>query len=252
VTWAVVPFRGPGGKRRLAPILDEPGRRVLAEAMLADVLAALVACAAVDRIVVISPPPLAPPRAAADVAGDDRIEWLAEPSGAGLATPSEGLNGALAHVQRLAAGADVGRLLIVPADLPLLSAEDVQALLGAVAPPAPGAQGSDSVAIAPDETESGTNALLLSPPDAIAPRFGPDSFRAHLAAAEAHGAAPTVVHRPGLALDVDTPDGLARLLAAVPRGRTGQALRALDLERLVRSASETGSPARSQEFGRAP
>jgi 2-phospho-L-lactate guanylyltransferase len=67
------------------------------------------------------------------------------------------------------------------------------------------------VAIVPADAGGGTNALLLYPPDVIAPSFGPDSFAAHLRAAEAAGAAVQVVSDPALGFDLDTPDDLERL-----------------------------------------
>ena len=56
-TWAVVPFKGRDGKRRLAGLLDGDERAALVRAMLDDVLDALAACPLVDRLVVVSPEP---------------------------------------------------------------------------------------------------------------------------------------------------------------------------------------------------
>jgi 2-phospho-L-lactate guanylyltransferase len=67
------------------------------------------------------------------------------------------------------------------------------------------------VAIVPDRHGTGTNALLLAPPDAIEPSFGPGSFDRHEAAAVAAGLEPVVVRPPTLVLDVDTGDDLGRL-----------------------------------------
>jgi 2-phospho-L-lactate guanylyltransferase len=78
------------------------------------------------------------------------------------------------------------------------------------------------VVIVPDRHGTGTNALVLSPPDAIEPAFGPGSFARHVAAAEAAGVPHRVEEVPGLALDVDTPDDLAELAAAL-ESRRGQA-----------------------------
>jgi 2-phospho-L-lactate guanylyltransferase len=67
------------------------------------------------------------------------------------------------------------------------------------------------VAIAPSDARSGTNALVLRPPDVIAPCFGNDSFEAHLRAAEAADAAVQVVSDAVLGFDLDTPEDLERL-----------------------------------------
>ena len=67
----------------------------------------------------------------------------------------------------------------------------------------------------PDHHGSGTNALLLTPPDAIAPAFGAGSFARHAARGAAAGARVRVAQAPSLELDVDTPGDLAAL-----RGRS--------------------------------
>ena len=94
--------------------------------------------------------------------------------------------------------------------------------------------------IVPDRHGEGTNALLLSPPDAIEPSFGPGSLARHVAAAEAAGVAHAVERMPTLMIDVDTGDDLAELMAIL-EGRRGQApstrgaLRQLDRSRASRS-----------------
>jgi 2-phospho-L-lactate/phosphoenolpyruvate guanylyltransferase len=88
-----------------------------------------------------------------------------------------------------------------------------------------GFDGAD-VVIVPDRHGSGTNALRLSPPDVIAPAFGPGSFARHAARGAAAGAVVRVAQAPSLELDVDTPgdlaalrDALLRRPAAAPRTR---------------------------------
>src|SRR5205085_181068 len=117
------------------------------------------------------------------------------------------------------------RALLVPGDTPLLDPSELQGLLDRVP--------KRGVAIVPDRHGSGTNALLLSPPDAIDPSFGPDSLERHLLTARSADVPHAVEHVPSLALDVDTRgdlSALAELLdghrgsAAMTRG----ALRQLD------------------------
>jgi 2-phospho-L-lactate guanylyltransferase len=72
-------------------------------------------------------------------------------------------------------------------------------------------RGQPLVAVAPSDARSGTNALLLHPPGAIDPCFGPASFEAHLRAAARVDAAVQVVSDPGLGFDLDTPDDIERL-----------------------------------------
>jgi 2-phospho-L-lactate guanylyltransferase len=101
-------------------------------------------------------------------------------------------------------GVDV--LAVLHGDLPDLVPDDITALISAVGGTGP------AVAIAPDAAARGTNGLALLPPDAIGFHFGRDSLAAHRAAAESAGARLTVVDRPGLAFDVDTPQDLATWL----------------------------------------
>jgi 2-phospho-L-lactate guanylyltransferase len=100
----------------------------------------------------------------------------------------------------LAAGYE--RVLLVPGDTPLLDPGEVSALLASAA----------AVTIVPDRHGTGTNVLLLAPPDAIEPSFGPGSFERHLQAA---GGAVIVERPPTLTLDVDTGDDLGELAAAL-------------------------------------
>jgi 2-phospho-L-lactate guanylyltransferase len=120
------------------------------------------------------------------------------------------------------------RALLVPGDCPLLSPQDLNALLTHPAD-------TRSALIVPDRHGTGTNALLLTPPDVLAPSFGPDSRRRHLADASAAGVVAEVVELESLALDVDTPDDLEALRrtlagthggAAHTRGMLSQLMRA--------------------------
>jgi 2-phospho-L-lactate guanylyltransferase len=116
-----------------------------------------------------------------------------------------GLNAGLDQAREAAEADGADRLLVLHGDLPNLAADDVLALVDAMA-------GEPSVAIAPDRLGTGTNGLALSPPGVIGFRFGTGSFAAHLTEAQAAGVEPAVVVRPGLAFDLDTPADLARWL----------------------------------------
>ena len=104
------------------------------------------------------------------------------------------------------------RVLLVPGDTPLVRPADLAGLLGA----------DPGVVIVADRHGTGTNALLLSPPDAIDPSFGEGSFARHLAAAEQAGVPYRVEESRTLALDVDTPEDLIELVAELD-ARRGQA-----------------------------
>jgi 2-phospho-L-lactate guanylyltransferase len=187
---AVVPVKDlRGTKSRLAPILDPGARAGLTLYMMGRVVTA-IGEAGVEDVCVVSP---------------DRIV-LNEAQGRS-ATPlvqeSRGLNPALEEGRRRALDLGVGTLLVFPADLPLLDAADVRAVLEV-------SEGA-SVVISPDGARSGTNALLVRPPGALPFAFGPDSFEAHLEAARGRGLEVRVCERPHLAFDLDTAGDLARL-----------------------------------------
>jgi 2-phospho-L-lactate guanylyltransferase len=105
-------------------------------------------------------------------------------------------------------------MLTMPGDIPLVTPDEIGRLLAAHRP-------APSFTIAPSHDEQGSNAILLSPPDAVPLRFGDDSFFPHLAAAEAHGVAPTIVRLPGIALDIDNPADLLHFAALGSRTRAG-------------------------------
>ena len=92
-----------------------------------------------------------------------------------------------------------------------------------------------SVLDVPDRHGTGTNALLLTPPDALEPSFGPASCQRHGAHAESAGVAHEVTEVPSLALDVDTPEDLQALRAALDVTHGGAAHTRGMLNQLMRS-----------------
>jgi 2-phospho-L-lactate/phosphoenolpyruvate guanylyltransferase len=203
-TLAILPVKTFGAaKQRLSPALPEAERRSLAEAMVRDVLAALVRVSAVDAIAVVTADESA--RAIAVAAGAEVLEDTARDG----QSPA-----ALIGVGHALAGG-FSRALLVPGDTPLLDPDEVDALLAR-------ARSAPCVTIVPDRHGTGTNALLLGPPDAIAPSFGPGSFERHRQAAESAGASVLVDKVPSLVLDVDTGHDLSRLVEAL-HGRPGAA-----------------------------
>lgn len=210
--WAAVPFKGPvGSKRRLADLLSDEERARLSLAMLQDVLGVLLAVPDIDQVLLLTP------RARmAQPGASRRLRVVEEESVVG------GLNGALKQAQAEAVTAGADALLIVPADLPLLAAADIEAVLAAGS--------AAGIVAAPDGERRGTNALLLGPPDALVTEFGEESFGKHRALAAASGFSWTEVVRPGLALDVDTPADIERLLTSERESRAQALLRELGVE----------------------
>lgn len=187
----VLPFRGLGDpKTRLSSVLSIDERRELALGLLRRSIEALVA-GGVGPLAVITMDPRV-----AGMGLDPRAEIIVQ-SGVGL-------NNAVRLGQHWAIEQGSDAVMIVLPDLPLVTKTDVQMLLHQVVP--------QSAIIAPDRHGLGTNALVLSPPDLIAPAFGEASADRHRQGL-ALGEIPVLdVQRPGTHLDLDSPDDLMHLL----------------------------------------
>ncbi len=215
-TLAILPMKTfSEAKTRLRLELNAQDRRALVEAMFADVLVALRRVPALERIIVVS--------------ADHGAQRIAAGYGATVVEDDErGHNAAAMHGIRGALEAGADRALLVPGDCPTLAPKDLDVLLAHET-------AGRSALIVPDRHGTGTNALLLTPPDALVPSFGPDSCRRHLADAGSSGVAAEVVELPSLALDIDTADDLDALqqmlvsthgAAAHTRGMLNQLTRA--------------------------
>jgi 2-phospho-L-lactate guanylyltransferase len=202
VLHVIVPLRdASSGKSRLGLALDAEEREALVLGMAVATLDVLGQWPAAAAIHVVSNDLLT---VAALRQARPRIGFIAEPLDAGL-------NGALRAARGAAMESGATAILILPADLPLLSAAALDALLeGADAAIAAG-EGRPVVAIAAADARRGTNGLLLSPPDVIEPHFGESSLEAHLVAAADAEASVQLVIDPALGFDLDTPDDLERL-----------------------------------------
>jgi 2-phospho-L-lactate guanylyltransferase len=219
-TLAIVPVKSfDTAKQRLASALARGSRESLAQAMFSDVLAALRRARRVDEIVVVTADP-----AAQSLAQDD-ARVLRDDARAGQSRAAEiGIRHAMA--------ARFERVLLVPGDTPLIDPDEVDRLLERTA-----ADGI-AVGIVADRHGTGTNALVLAPPDAMAPSFGPGSLSRHVRAAEEAGAAHRLEPAESLAHDVDTPEDLEALSAALAAGRSGAQRTRGALRQLSRSGAQ--------------
>ena len=197
---AVVPVRGlPAGKRRLAALLDVDERNGLVLAMLDDVVAALAAAESVDRIAIAS----------RDAAARDEAARL----GVDFLDQTElrlGYNRAVQFAQEALVESEA--ILIVPADVPLITPDAVDMMVS-TAPDGP------AVVVAPAH-DGGTNGLFLRPPDVVKPQFGPSSARAHQQSAASAGDAGVPFREVRIdvwAFDLDTPADLRWLQETLPQ-----------------------------------
>ena len=191
--WAVVPVKAlDDAKQRLAASYPPAIRRALAEAMLTDVLTAIHATADdLAGLLVVT----ADPEAAALAARFGAVIEAGDATGGQTAAVTSA-------AWRLAREGCVA-MLALPGDIPGITAKEIRAMLGAH-------RGGRDYVIVPAHDRRGSNAILVSPPDAVPFAFGNDSFLPHLAAAQGAGYDPVILALPGIGLDCDHPEDLAQ------------------------------------------
>jgi 2-phospho-L-lactate guanylyltransferase len=198
IVWAIVPSKPLlRSKSRLSKVLSRDERAQLSERLLINTLRVLREVSGIDRTLVVS--------------RDSQALALARDFDARTVTERghPELNQALERATVVAQSYGVFGVLVLPADLPLLTPEDVEQLLAPI--------GEDPVVvIAPDHKGVGTNALLVAPPGLIEYEFGDDSFKKHVALAREAGARLEICNLPNLGLDLDEPGDLDLLRQARP------------------------------------
>lgn len=188
-----------GAKQRLGEVLPQEQRTQLAEAMLADVVEAVVGWKQHPPVALVTS--YAPAVELARQCGFEVIEEAENP----------GETGAIAMATRVAIERGARETFVFPGDMPLLTSGELAAVYAAA--PAQG------VVLVPSADHRGSNAVLRRPADLIPLRFGNDSFGPHLAAARAAGKDVVVLESEGIGLDIDTPADLAALLSLPTRSR---------------------------------
>lgn len=189
-TWALVPLKSSErAKSRLADVLDAEQRIQVFFALAERVIRALQESRSIDTVAVVTSS-----REVAAFARSLRAVPIMQEADVGM---SPALDLALQSLR----SSLPERVLMVPGDLPLISADAVDALFNAQS-------SGDHVVLVPDRRHEGTNALLCCPPRAIAPCFGHCSFARHLEAASAASIAAHVMEIEELALDLDCADDL--------------------------------------------
>ena len=216
---AIIPVKRFGhAKRRLLDALDRPQRAAVIKAMLADVLAATERAQLIERVIIVT--------------GEGRAERLALRHAQRTATPLEVLRdpddrghseaATLGIIRALALGAKASALL--PGDCPLLDAAELDAALERLGP--------GRVTVVPDRHGTGTNALLLSPADAIGPAFGEGSAARHADRVERAGHRLAVEPLASLGLDLDTAEDLRELAGVLAADPDRAPATAAELDRL--------------------
>jgi 2-phospho-L-lactate guanylyltransferase len=190
-------------KQRLAPILNQPSRTALAQAMLYDVLTTLHNWKDRPSVAVVTGDPYA-----ARLAADYQFEIIPDPD-------NPGETGAIEMATRICVERSVESTLVIPADIPLIEAWELQEILKH----AP-AEGS---VLVPAADGRGTNAAFRRPANLFPLRFGNDSFKPHHAAAQATGKPCVILKFAGIGVDVDNPEDLQQL-ASLPGETRAQRL----------------------------
>jgi 2-phospho-L-lactate guanylyltransferase len=216
---AIIPVKRFGrAKQRLLDALDRPARAALVKAMLRDVLAAVSETQQIERLIVVT--------------GDGRAERIALRHAQRTTTPLEVLRdphdaghpqaATLGIIRAKALGAECVALL--PCDCPLLQPDELDDALDRMRP--------GRVAVIPDRHGTGTNGLLLCPPDAIGPAFGEGSRERHLQRGRSVGHEAQIEGLTSMALDLDTLDDLEAMAAVLTDSPDRAPVTAAELKRL--------------------
>jgi 2-phospho-L-lactate guanylyltransferase len=215
-TAAILPVKRFGrAKQRLSGGVAADLRVELARAMVADVLDALARTPSIDSVIVVS--------------GERSLARAAAERGAIVVVDDleSGQSAAVTSGVNAARAAAAERVLCVPGDCPGIDAAELDELLRE----RPRAE--REVVVIPDRHGTGTNGLLLTPPDVIAPSFGEGSCERHLALARAAGVSARLAHPRSLLLDVDTGADLEAMRAHLAASRAARSRTLAVLERAV-------------------
>lgn len=221
-TTAIVPVkRFANAKQRLSSVLDTEQRAQLAEAMFLDTLSHLRRSKRIGETIIVTAEPVVVRTA----------RWL------GISVIEQETDGT--HSGAAAAGVEMAlargaeRIAVLPADCPLLDAAELDRHLGVM---------PRTALIVPDRHGTGTNGLLLCPPDALPPSFGPGSCARHAGLARAAGVAYAIERIPSLALDIDTHSDLLELREALVL-EPAQSPRTAELVWELENGPTSGTPA---------
>jgi 2-phospho-L-lactate/phosphoenolpyruvate guanylyltransferase len=208
-TTAIVPVKGLSiANGRLDSLLSADERKRLAEALFLDLIVKLPRSRCIDDVLIVT--------------ADDSIARQARWFGHMLLVQDadEGHSEAASAGARAAMAEGAQRVVMLPVDCPMLDIDELDAHVG---------HSPRTVLIVPDHHATGTNALLLTPPDIFMPAFGPDSCARHVSRARASGISFALEEIESIAIDLDTPQDFSLLrdkllLDPQPAPRTAQVL----------------------------
>lgn len=209
---ALMPVKGfCNAKQRLSPLLGAAARELLAEAMFRDVLRQVRVARGLGGTFVVT--------------GDDKVAALASSAGAEVIREraENGETSAVDFARMELKSAGCESVLILPGDMPLVRAADIEAILAQV----PVDAAAPFALLVPSHDRLGTNALLLAPPDVIMLRFGYDSFTFHTSQLQAQGLPVRSFENERIALDIDEPRDLERFLTYAEDSEASQVARKL-------------------------
>ncbi len=209
-TAAILPVkRFAAAKSRLDQALAQPLRERLARAMVGDVMLALSRTASIETTIVVTSEPLLLERPPAAASSGHRVQFIHDDQ-------ETGQSDAVATGVARAREQGFARVLCIPGDCPALDPAELDSLLQRNVP---ARAGDPLVVIVPDRHGTGTNGLVLTPPEAIAPSFGPGSCKRHEQLARVAGIGCRVERPSTLLLDVDTGDDLVALRTRLAEAR---------------------------------
>jgi 2-phospho-L-lactate/phosphoenolpyruvate guanylyltransferase len=208
-TTAIVPVKGLSvANGRLDGLLSATERKRLAEALFLDLIVKLPRSRCIDDLLVVT----------ADASIARQARWFGHK--VLLQEGDEGHSEAASAGARVALAEGADRAVMLPVDCPMLDIEELDAHVG---------RSPRTALIVPDRHGTGTNALVLTPPDLFVPVFGPDSCARHVSRARASGISFALEELESLAIDLDTPEDMALLrdrllLDPQPAPRTAEVL----------------------------
>jgi len=223
---ALIPVKGfRNAKQRLSPLLDAAEREQLAEVMFRDVLKQAVRTQGLIETVVVT--------------ADNKVSEIASSLGARVIRQQteNGETDAVDFARRELKNAGGEAVLIIPGDLPLMRAEDLEQLLAQV----PEGARAPFALLVPSHDRMGTNALLLAPPDIITLRFGYDSFSYHMNQVSARGLPMRFFENERIALDIDDAKDLEFFLSCkFEGGESSRVARAMVADRDYQTIRRSG------------